>query len=739
MLHRSARPARPVRRRLTLGLGLVVLAGGLSVAPLPAFAEESIAVVDRAPLELTPAADPQAPPISTESVTPGSDPAPVVDAAPTRVAAQQVGVDDFRLIAIEARNPSGAPAKVRVHTADGWGEWKELSFETDNGPDHGTEEEKRAQEHLGDRALTEPTFVSHADGYEVSLPAGSENAEAVLVREQTHLVVKDPTPAAGALTLPAHGQPTIRMRNTWTSRPPKVRPELAPTVRVAVVHHSVSSNTYGPDDVPGELRAIQAFHMDGRGWDDIGYNFAIDRFGRIWEGRAGGINLAVIGAHALGANYEGTGIVALGDFSGMTANQAMLDAYGQLIGWKLYIHGSDATGSAPFTLGEGAIRGGQTVDLPHVIGHQTVQETSCPGQIQGQLDTIRALAGQKQVQLKSTPGFWGAITTGINADGRLEGFAIGNDRMLYHNWQVPTGNGWSGWYQMGGPVAGRPTVAYNADGRMEVFVVGWNNGPLLHAWQYALNGTWSNLKSEGGTMSSSAGVAVARNPGGRLEAFVIGDDDQIWNLWQVAPNGGWNGWAPMGGSFPSNVSLTANLNADGRMQVFGVGDGNVLVTAWKLGTGGWSEVTSLEMPVFGDPSVATNKDGRLEAVGIDLNGDLWQVWQLSPNGSWSQPRILAQGFRSGAAATVAANQDGRLQAFGLGAAGDLRTIWQVGAGGTWGPTGSIGGALAGAAGIHLSGDGRLVAMSFTTPSLDRGWAVGQIAPNAVWGQWGVMN
>ena len=737
MLHRSSRPRQRVRRRLTLGLGLVVLAGGLTIAPPPALAEEIVAVVDRAPLELTPITADAAAGTTTTTAAPAGGGLSTAALAPGRVGGSQVGVDDFRLVAVEARNPSAEPALLRVHDANGWGEWRSMSFEIDNAPDHGTAEEQRAEAHLGDRVLSEPFFVSHADGYEVSLPGDAQDAEVLVVRDQTHLVAQDATPPAGALTLPGHGRPTINMRASWTSRPPKVTPQIAPTVRMGVVHHSVSGNSYGPDDVPGELRAIQAFHMDGRGWDDIGYNFAVDRFGRIWEGRAGGINLAVVGAHALGANYEGVGVVALGDFSGMTANQSMIDAFGQIIGWKLYIHGSDAAGSAPFPLGEGAINGGKSVVMPHVVPHRVVQQTSCPGLITDQIPAIQASAAAKQVQLRSTAGFWGAVTTGVNQDGRVEGFAIGNDQQLYHNWQMP-GGGWSGWRGMGGPVAGRPTIGYNADGRMEVFVIGVNNGPLLHAWQLAPNASWSGLQSEGGTMSTSAGVAVARNPDGRLEAFVIGDDDQIWNIWQIAPNSPWRGYGALGGSFPSNVSLTANRNADGRLEVFGVADGDALIHLWRSGPTDWSPVTSLDMPTFGDPAVARNKDGRLEIVGIDLGGTMWHAWQQYPNGPWSPAVVLADGFRSGTGAQLAANADGRLQAFGLGSGGDLRTIWQLRPGTDWGPTGTIGGVIAGNVGVHIGGDGRLTAMSFTPPGLTTSYAVTQTAPNGAWGGWALM-
>ena len=71
-------------------------------------------------------------------------------------------------------------------------------------------------------------------------------------------------------------------------------------VHAGFVHHTVNANNYTRDEVPGIIRSIYAYHTQSRGWSDIGYNFLVDRFGRIWEGRYGGVDRAVVGAHTLG-------------------------------------------------------------------------------------------------------------------------------------------------------------------------------------------------------------------------------------------------------------------------------------------------------------------------------------------------------------------------------------------------------------------------------------------------------
>ncbi len=86
-------------------------------------------------------------------------------------------------------------------------------------------------------------------------------------------------------------------------------------IRLAFVHHSVNANGYSSAQVPAMLRSIYYFHTYVRGWNDIGYNFAVDAYGRIWEARAGGIDQPVVGAQAGGYNFESFGAVLLGDFS----------------------------------------------------------------------------------------------------------------------------------------------------------------------------------------------------------------------------------------------------------------------------------------------------------------------------------------------------------------------------------------------------------------------------------------
>ena len=146
-----------------------------------------------------------------------------------------------------------------------------------------------------------------------------------------------------------------RARRTPRSRRSTRAPSGAPTsgmrdkgslhyfeVHAGFVHHTVNANDYTRDEVPGIIRSIYAYHTQSRGWSDVGYNFLVDRFGRIWEGRYGGVDRPVVGAHTLGYNDYSFAMSAIGNFETAPPARAMLEAYGALFAWKLSLHGVNA-------------------------------------------------------------------------------------------------------------------------------------------------------------------------------------------------------------------------------------------------------------------------------------------------------------------------------------------------------------------------------------------------------------
>src|SRR5207247_7265717 len=105
-------------------------------------------------------------------------------------------------------------------------------------------------------------------------------------------------------SLSVAGSPAIVPRVDWQADEKIVRahPLYAPTLKLAVVHHTAGTNSYTPAEAPAIVRGIEVYHVKGNGWNDIGYNFLIDRYGTVYEGRGGGMTRNVIGAHALGFN-----------------------------------------------------------------------------------------------------------------------------------------------------------------------------------------------------------------------------------------------------------------------------------------------------------------------------------------------------------------------------------------------------------------------------------------------------
>jgi N-acetylmuramoyl-L-alanine amidase len=216
-------------------------------------------------------------------------------------------------------------------------------------------------------------------------------------------------PAALPLAMPVlaagAGQPPIIARRAWAAgvSPPRVAPGYG-DLEMAFVHHTDNPNGYTPGEVPAMLRAIYAFHRFVNGWNDIGYNFVLDLFGRIFEARAGGIDEPVVGAHAGGYNIYSTGVAVLGSFSEVPVSAASRQALERLLAWKLSLHGVTAIGRVSVRVNPAGARfsrfpAGARVSLPHIAGHRDADTTDCPGDVlYGELPsmrrTVRLLAGR---------------------------------------------------------------------------------------------------------------------------------------------------------------------------------------------------------------------------------------------------------------------------------------------------------------------------------------------------------
>lgn len=146
-----------------------------------------------------------------------------------------------------------------------------------------------------------------------------------------------------------------------------------------VLHHTAGENGYSRDEAPGIVRGIHRYHTQSLGWCDMGYNFLVDAYGTIYQGRRGGILNQVRGAHAgnWDANLYTTGISMMGNFEEIDVPKAMRQSVVKLSAWRLYSFGLDAVGKVRIDEGRVDIISGHR-DI-YSAGIRPATATACPG------------------------------------------------------------------------------------------------------------------------------------------------------------------------------------------------------------------------------------------------------------------------------------------------------------------------------------------------------------------------
>ena len=224
-------------------------------------------------------------------------------------------------------------------------------------------------------------------------------------------------------TLSVAGSPAIVPRTDWQADEKIVRakPLYAPSLKLAIVHHTAGTNNYTPAQSAAIVRGIEVYHVKGNGWNDIGYNFLIDRYGTVYEGRGGGITRNVIGAHSLGFNTGTVGISLIGNFDNATPPPAMQAALVRLLAWRLDVAHIDPSSTVVYTSGgNGKFRAGKVVTLRAISGHRDTGPTDCPGKYEYALlpQVIRSVAATGLPKLYS-PIVSGVLGSDIRFQARL--------------------------------------------------------------------------------------------------------------------------------------------------------------------------------------------------------------------------------------------------------------------------------------------------------------------------------
>lgn len=288
---------------------------------------------------------------------------------------------DLRVVGVTWNEiDAGADLTVQLRSlVDGtWTDWQAMEITRAQSADEAPD---------GSRGGTEPMVVVDAQEVEVALAAPADS-----MPTDPEISVIDPgeSPADGAAPVGSDqlgaggGAGTFALPGVVRSAAPRIytradwgadesvrtwRPTLGEVTGV-VVHHSAGANGYSQSAVPGIIRGIYQYHAVTRGWGDIGYNVIVDRFGRAWEGRYGGVANAIIGAHASGVNGTMFGISVLGNYDQVAVPDVAFQTVARVTAWKFANHGISTAGSA---------KGINNAAIPRVVGHRDVGSTACPG------------------------------------------------------------------------------------------------------------------------------------------------------------------------------------------------------------------------------------------------------------------------------------------------------------------------------------------------------------------------
>lgn len=314
----------------------------------------------------------------------------------------------FAVVGLEL--PGEIEVEIRTAMGDGdWSDWAEMPHQEDEGPDPGSAEARGAKPgHRTHPVYTGPadrlqlrTTTPVSDSLQVYLidPFGLDRSALDRTADRLGAAWRGTTESA---TLSQADMPYIVPRSEWGADEALVRhpPVYAAEVDRAFVHHTAGPNGYTREEAPGIVRAIMAYHVEANGWSDIGYNFLVDRFGTIYEGRAGGMDAAVVGAHAGGFNTFATGVALMGTYTTATPEPVMIDALAEVLAWKADIHHfhpqqvDQATSGGSTRYVEDTV-----VTLDNISGHRDVSLTTCPGDGSYALlpeirDRVRELAGE---------------------------------------------------------------------------------------------------------------------------------------------------------------------------------------------------------------------------------------------------------------------------------------------------------------------------------------------------------
>ena len=534
--------------------------------------------------------------------------------------------DGFRSLGVTWDDPGTAPAgqpavevEVRTRTDGRWSGWTELPL-LDAAPEDGTAEARAAR-----RVGTDPVWVGPSDGVQlrVQAPPGETPRDV-----QVHLVEPGTSPADGGAAVPRDvatadtPQPAVVSRAGWGADESlrTSAPSYSATVKAAYLHHTASTNSYSSAEAAAQVRSMYAYHTQALGWSDIGYNFLVDRYGRIYEGRYGGIRRAVLGAHAGGFNTYTVGVAMIGTFSTVQPPAATLTSVQRLMAWKLSMHGRDPLGTTTLVSAGGSTSrypAGTSVQVPVIAGHRDTNSTACPGDLgYSRLPEVRRGVAEIIAQENVSPitskhqylgGDTGLLGPAVEveravSDGRSRAYRAGDiywsaDSGAYEVHgeilqRYRTAGGAAG--TLGFPLSDETVVRTGAASTFENGVISWVPGRGARAVEGAIAARWERLGREDGPLGAPVTDEAATADGaGRWSGFQGGS--VLWassrgaRAVQGAVHGRWRAHGGERGVL--GWPVTDELSTPDRVGRYNHFDGGSVY--WTPGTGAHAVVGSI--------------------------------------------------------------------------------------------------------------------------------------------------
>ncbi|MFC7495738.1 MULTISPECIES: N-acetylmuramoyl-L-alanine amidase [unclassified Nocardioides] len=315
---------------------------------------------------------------------------------------RELGTSTHSMVGFTWTGPRSPEVHIRSRVRGEWGPWRPAPLMHDE-PDAGAAERSATRG-------TQLLWIGRSDGIDIRVDGNRPRDLALVLLHPRRLrgdarVHPEPGRAGSA---GARGrrmsrrrtvtQPAMLTRRKWGADESwrSSKPQYNSTLQQVHVHHSASGNDYSQADVPALLRGFYRYHTKSLRWSDIGYNFLVDKWGRIWVGRYGGPRKLVRGAHTLGFNATSTGVCVIGNYDAVGPTPEIVSAVASIAAWKIAPYGLDPLGAATVTSeGSDKFRARRTVSLPVIDGHRDTNDTACPGGLlYAQLPAIREATRQ---------------------------------------------------------------------------------------------------------------------------------------------------------------------------------------------------------------------------------------------------------------------------------------------------------------------------------------------------------